>query len=83
MRDLVSMRGGGKTICPSEVARAVGGEDWRRLMKQVRARAVALAQAGEVMITRKGKVVDPADFKGVYRIGGVARDGGGPAGEGE
>jgi hypothetical protein len=30
---------------------------------------VALAQAGRLTIYRKGKPVDPADFKGVYRLG--------------
>ena len=72
MTALVAARGPGKTICPSEVARALGGSDetvWRRLMKPVRAVAVELAGRGEVTIRRQGRAVDPADFKGVYRIG--------------
>ena len=69
---LVTERGEGKTICPSEVARHLAGSDetrWRLLMKPVRARAVALATGGRIAIRRKGKVVDPQDFKGIYRLG--------------
>lgn len=66
---LVEKRGDGKSICPSEAARAVAPQDWRRLMRLVRAEAVALAMAGKVAILRKGKPVDPLDFRGVYRIG--------------
>ena len=67
--ELVEQRGRGKTICPSEAARAVAPMDWRALMKPVRAEAVALAMAGEVAILRKGRPVVPSDFRGVYRIG--------------
>ena len=69
---MVAERGEAKTICPSEVARHVAGPDekaWRLLMKPIRARAVALADAGRVEIRRKGKTVDPHDFKGIYRLG--------------
>jgi len=68
---LVAERGSGKTVCPSEVARALAGPDekvWRLLMKPIRARAVRLAEAGRVEIRRKGKAVDPQGFKGVYRL---------------
>jgi hypothetical protein len=62
----------GKTICPSEAARAVwSGEEaegWRGLMPQVRATAVGLARAGRLVITRKGRPADPNSFKGVYRL---------------
>ena len=34
----------------------------------IRRVAVALAEQGRVVILRKGKAVDPRDFKGVYRI---------------
>ncbi|MEM6665763.1 MAG: DUF3253 domain-containing protein [Pseudomonadota bacterium] len=69
---LIAERGAGKTICPSEAARALAGTDekaWRLLMKPIRAEAVRLAKDGAVIITRKGKRVDPDDFRGVYRIG--------------
>jgi hypothetical protein len=69
--DLVTARGAGKTICPSEAARALGGphpDGWGPLMKPVRAAAVRLAHEGKVAILRKGRAVDPDDFKGVYRV---------------
>lgn len=64
-------RGAGKTICPSEAARAlVGGhpDAWGKLMPQVRQAAVRLMKDGRVVIRRKGRPVDPDDFKGVYRL---------------
>lgn len=66
--ELLGERDPGKTICPSEAARAVGGEDWRRLMPHVRATAVGLAREGRLVITRHGKPADPDAFKGVYRL---------------
>lgn len=72
MLDQARARGTDKTICPSEVARAIAGPDetiWRKLMKPVRTVAVELARAGQVVVMRKGRVVDPESFKGVYRIG--------------
>ena len=68
---MVAERGAGKSICPSEVARALAGpneKEWRLLMKPIRAAAVALANEGNIAITRKGKPVDPNAFKGVYRL---------------
>jgi hypothetical protein len=59
-------------VCPSEVARAIAGKDervWRLLMAPIRAAAVDLALAGVVEIRRKGRPVDPRDFRGIYRIG--------------
>ena len=66
--ELLSERDAGKTICPSEVARALEPEGWRRLMPQIRASAVGLARSGRLVITRHGKPVDPNAFKGVYRL---------------
>jgi hypothetical protein len=60
-------RGAEKSICPSEVARALS-PDWRPLLPRVREAAVALAEAGRIDILRKGKPVDPRDFRGVYRL---------------
>jgi hypothetical protein len=37
-------------------------------MQPIRRVAVALAEQGRVVILRKGKPVDPRDFKGVYRL---------------
>lgn len=69
---LASARGPDKTFCPSEAARALGGphpDGWGRLMIPVRRMAVRLAHEGRIVIYRKGKPVDPDDFKGVYRLG--------------
>ncbi|MEM0985153.1 MAG: DUF3253 domain-containing protein [Pseudomonadota bacterium] len=66
---LVEVRGVGKTICPTEAAKAVSKDRWRAVLPDVRAEAVRLAKAGEIMIYRKGKPVDPGAFKGVYRLG--------------
>ncbi len=66
-----SERGTGKSICPSEVARALAPEEeaWRRLMGPVRAAAIRLAKAGQVEVLRKGKPVDPdAEIRGVIRL---------------
>lgn len=66
---LVNERGVGKTICPSEVARAVRPEDWRPLMKKVRKAAIRLADAGEISIYRKGKPIPIDQVRGVIRLG--------------
>ena len=60
-----------KSFCPSEAARRIAGDhpdQWGPLMQPVRKAAVQLALAGRLMILRKGKPVDPLDFKGVYRL---------------
>ncbi|KUI39088.1 DUF3253 domain-containing protein [Mycobacterium sp. GA-2829] len=62
-------RGPSSSICPSDAARAVGGEQWRDLMDDARDTARELARAGEVEITQKGEVVDPdTTWKGPIRI---------------
>lgn len=69
---MVAERGEGKTICPSEAARAVAGDqpdEWGALMQPIRRIAVRLAKTGQLVIYRKGKQADPDDFKGIYRLG--------------
>jgi hypothetical protein len=61
-------RGPEKSICPSEVARALGGEDWRRHMTAVRGVAATLSAEGAVDILRKGKPVPPEAMHGVIRL---------------
>jgi Protein of unknown function (DUF3253) len=71
MLGLVTERGADMTVCPSEVARALGGphpDGWGPLMQPVRRVAVRLAHAGQIAILRKGKPVDPDDFRGIYRL---------------
>lgn len=68
---LAKERGDGRTICPSEAARALGGDHpdgWGPLMQPIRRVAVRLMKEGRIVITRKGRPVDPDDFRGVYRL---------------
>ncbi len=83
---LVDGRGAGKTVCPSEVARALGGphpDGWGPLMQPVRRVAVRLAKAGRIAILRKGRAVDPDDFRGIYRLGLPEADASGPGNQAE
>lgn len=68
---LTRERGAGKTICPTEAAKALAGssDNWQTHLPAVRRVAIRLAREGKAVITRKGKPVDPDDFRGVYRIG--------------
>ena len=66
---LLDDRGDGRTICPSEVARKLGGEAWRDLMQPVRDVAAARSDAGELEVTRGGEKVDPRDPGGPIRLG--------------
>jgi hypothetical protein len=65
----------GRSIDPTDAAKAFAqarGEDdlgWRSHLGEVRRAAVKLALAGRLVIYRKGKPVDPSDFRGVYRLG--------------
>lgn len=69
IRALAEHRGPKSSICPSDAARAVGGDDWRGLMDEARAAARRLARSGDVQITRRGSVVDPdGDWSGPIRI---------------
>lgn len=65
---LTAERGTDKSICPSEVARAIGGEAWRPLMGKVRDAAAALSREGRVEILRKGKPIAPEAMHGVIRL---------------
>lgn len=62
-------RAGGKTLSAPEIAHALDDRDWQTLIVPIRRAAVKLAQAGRLVIYRKGKIVDPTDFRGVYRLG--------------
>ena len=69
--DLAVARGAGKTICPSEVARHLGGQEeaaWRPLMDPIREQAVRLSTTGTITIKQGGTCVDPEAFSGIYRI---------------
>jgi len=65
---LTAAAGATSSIEPSQAARAVDNDNWRKHMHEVRAAAVRLAKDGRIVILRKGKPVDPDDFKGVIRL---------------
>ena len=73
---LLGARGAGKTICPSEAARAVaGGENgeasraaWEPLMEPARAAARRLVAEGRIVVTQGGQVVDASTAKGAIRL---------------
>jgi len=64
----VRARGPGRTVCPSEPARALA-EDWRPLLPQVRAVAARLVGQGALVATQKGAPVDPLAARGPIRLG--------------
>ena len=64
---LLDQRADGKTICPSEAARALA-EDWRPLMQPVRDTAAAMVDDGRLEVTQKGEVVDPRAARGAIRL---------------
>jgi hypothetical protein len=64
----VKLRGAGKTICPSDVARALA-TDWRGLMPHVRSVAAQMAERGELRVTQKGVAVDALLARGPIRLG--------------
>ena len=66
--DLLAARAATATICPSDAARAIGGDQWRDLMEPARRAARRLVASGEVVITQGGAVVDGTTATGPIRI---------------
>lgn len=64
---LLRQRDPGKTICPSEAARALH-DDWRPHMEEVRQAAYAMADEGTLEVTQKGQVVDGRTARGALRL---------------
>lgn len=68
--------GTSKSICPSEVARALAPPaatpeeeaPWRGLMNRVRKAALLLQAEGRIDILRKGKPVPADEVRGVIRL---------------
>jgi nucleoid-associated protein YgaU len=69
---LLAERGAGKTICPSEAARAVAGSDerqqWEHLMEPAREAAQRLVAKEKIVITQRGHIVDGSTAKGPIRL---------------
>jgi Protein of unknown function (DUF3253) len=68
VRTLLRHRYADKSICPSDVARTVGGNGWRRLMPAVREVAADLADEGVIEVRQRGEVVDITTAKGPVRL---------------
>lgn len=73
VRALLHSRQPRGTICPSDVARIVGGTTWRRFLPVVRERAVRMAERAELEIVRRGRVVRRNLTEGVLRYRRRAR----------
>ncbi|WP_337876130.1 DUF3253 domain-containing protein [Elioraea sp.] len=72
---LCGERGPERSICPSEVARALAGPDetrWRLLMHPVRETAFRLAREGRIRVLRKGRPIAPEQARGVIRLAIIA-----------
>jgi hypothetical protein len=70
---LLAERKAGGSICPSEAARRVAGEDageqaWRDLMEPARGAARRMAYEGRIEITQKGRKVEPTEARGPIRL---------------
>ena len=66
---LLAARAPGRTICPSEAARALGGDHgFRPLMGLVRDAAAGLEERGEIEVTQGGRRVDPRAARGPIRL---------------
>ena len=68
MLRIAAERGPEKSLCPTDVARAVSTENWRPLLGAVRKVAADLARQGKIEILRKGKPINPDDMRGVIRL---------------
>lgn len=65
---IAAQRGPDKSTCPSEIARMLFPEDWRKHMKNVVGAAIDLHKKGKVVITQKGIPIDVNQIKGPIRI---------------
>ncbi len=65
---LLSKRDPGKTICPSDAARDLSPDDFRKLMPVVRDAARKLVSAGRIEVTQGGEPVDLDQARGPVRL---------------
>ncbi|ARP81753.1 hypothetical protein CAL12_13635 [Bordetella genomosp. 8] len=62
--ELLTRRAAASSICPSDAARALGGDGdaWRDLMPAVRKTAARMARQGYIVITQGEATLDPDDI---------------------
>ncbi|MBP0443954.1 DUF3253 domain-containing protein [Roseomonas sp. SSH11] len=58
----------GRSLSPSDIAKALYPENWQSILTPVRQAAVALQREGRLEVLRKGKPVPPAEVRGVIRL---------------
>jgi hypothetical protein len=66
--DACIARGAERSLCPSEIARDLGGADWRAHMAPIRAAAARLAAQGRIRVTRRGAEVHAESAGGPIRL---------------
>lgn len=65
----VDPQGLGKaSIEPAEVAKILQPDQWQRMLPKVKTTALGMMRQGQLVITKKGKAIDPAKMKGVIRL---------------
>ena len=57
-----------RTICPSDVARIIGGPEWRRHMDLVRTVAADMAARQLIDVMQRGEVITRRDWHGPVRL---------------
>jgi hypothetical protein len=67
-RTLLRHRDPDRTICPSDAARVVGGDGFRRLMPLAREVAAELAEQGVLEVRQRDERVDLRTAKGPVRL---------------
>ncbi len=55
IRTLLGHRGPESSICPSDVARVIGGQDWRKAMALVREVVQEMEDDAAIVVTQKGE----------------------------
>ncbi|CAN5855661.1 MAG: DUF3253 domain-containing protein [Ilumatobacteraceae bacterium] len=73
IRALLRSRRPESSICPSDVARAIGGSSWRSLVPVVREVATELVTNGTVVVTQGDRPVDVTTARGPIRLRRGAR----------
>ena len=59
---------GKASIEPAEVAKFLQPEQWQRILPKVKTTALGMMRQGKLVITKKGKPIDPGKMKGVIRL---------------